>query len=267
MLRVLFIGDICGKPGRQTVEQILPNLKKQKEIDFVIANAENAAGGRGATRKVLRELINSGVDFFTSGDHIWREKDFLDDLNDKNLPIIRPANYPEDVSYGRGYEIIDLGAKGKIALINLVGWVYMRELVLDPLRSADNVLKEIRGKSLKAIIVDFHGEATSEKAILAHYLNGRVSAVLGTHTHVATNDARILSKKCGFVTDVGMVGPLDSSLWVQKQIAIHNYKYPYKKAFKMEKSGPRIFNSVIVEIENKKCIDIKRYDKVIENRM
>jgi metallophosphoesterase (TIGR00282 family) len=263
MLRVLFIGDICGKPGRQTVAQILPNLKKQKAIDFVIANAENAAGGRGVNRKILRELISSGVDFFTSGDHIWREKDFLDDLNDKNLPIIRPANFPEDVPYGRGYEIADIGSKGKIVIINLVGWVFMRELVLDPLRSADKILKEVRSKK-SSIIVDFHCEATAEKAIMGHYLDGRVSAVMGTHTHVATADTKILQGGTGFVTDVGMVGPRDSSLWVQKEIAIHNYKYPYKKSFKMEKGGYRIFNSVILEVESNRCQRIERYDREIE---
>lgn len=266
MLKVLFIGDICGKPGRQTVAQILPNLKKQKNIDFVIANAENAAGGRGITRKVLRELVSYGIDFFTSGDHVWRDKDFLDDLNDKTLPIIRPANFPDDIPYGRGYELVDLGKRGRVAIINLQGWIYMRELVLDPLRYADKVLARIGKEDLGAIFVDFHCEATAEKAILGHYLDGRVSAVVGTHTHVATADTKILLRKTGFVTDVGMVGPQDSSLWVEKEIAIHDYKFPYKRAFKMEEEGPCIFNSVVLEIENKECKSITRYDKVMDGQ-
>lgn len=266
MLKVLFIGDICGSPGRETVAQVLPNLKKQKRIDVVIANAENSAGGRGTTKKILRELIGYGIDFFTSGDHIWRQKEFLDDLNDKNLPIIRPANFSGDIVYGRGHEVIDLGSKGKLAVINLQGWTFMRELVLDPLRYADKILDMLKGKDLKGSIVDFHCEATSEKAILGHYLDGRVSAVVGTHTHVATADTKILKGKTGFVTDVGMVGPQDSSLWVEKEIAIHDYKYPYKKAFKIEKKGPRIFNSVLIDIESGKCKSIERYDKVISNK-
>ena len=264
MIKILFLGDICGRPGREMVAKVLPNLKRQKGIDFVIANAENAAGGRFITRKILKELESYGVDFFTSGDHVWFEKSFLNDLNSRDLPIIRPANFPDDILYGKGYEVIDLTSKGKLVVINLLGWVYMRELVLDPLRYADRILAEIKEK-VEGIIVDFHCEVTSEKAILGHYLDGKVSAVIGTHTHVATADAKILPKKTGFVTDVGMCGPSDSSLWVQKEIAIHNYKYPYKKAFKIEKSGPRVFNSIILELESNFCKNIERYDRTMES--
>lgn len=265
MLKVLFIGDVCGKPGRRAIAQVLPNIKKQNHIDFVIANAENSAGGRGITRGIVRELGSYGVDFCTSGDHVWRQKSFLDDLNDPSLPVIRPANYPDDIAYGRGYEVIDLGGKGKIAIINLLGYVFMRELVLDPLRYADTILEKLKDEVLEGIIVDFHAETTSEKGILANYLDGRVAAIIGTHTHVPTADARILPNGSGFVTDAGMAGPVDSVLWVQKEIVIHNYKYPYKKAFKIQKSGPLMFNSVIVEMEEGKCISIKRLDMQIDN--
>lgn len=262
-MKILFIGDICGKPGRKTVSKILPNLKKQKKIDFVIANAENSAGGRGVTRKILDELTSYGIDLFTSGDHIWRNKDFLDDLNDPNLPIIRPANFPEDIIYGRGYEIVDLGTNGRLAVINLQGWVFMNQLVLDPLRKIDEILKELIDQNVQGIIVDFHSEATSEKAILGLYLDGRVDAVLGTHTHVGTIDSKILPKGTGFITDVGMVGPRDSSLWVKKDIAIHNYKFPYKKSFSIEKYGMNMFNSVLLVIRNGRCQSIQRLDKEI----
>jgi len=140
----------------------------------------------------------------------------------------------------------------------------MRELVLDPLRKADEILEEIEGKS-DAIIVDFHSETTAEKAILGFYLDGRVSAVLGTHTHVATCDTKKMPGGSGFVSDIGMVGPMDASLWVKKEIAIHNYKYPYKKAFDIEESGPFVFNSVMLEIEGVKTSSITRYDKVVRS--
>src|SRR5690606_32294022 len=130
MLNILFIGDICGKVGRRAVAQILPSMKKKYKFDFVIANCENVAGGRGVNRKAINELLRSGVDFFTSGDHIWRDKKFFDDLNDPNVPVIRPANYPEDIACGRGFEVIDLAGKGKLGIINLQGWVFMKELVL-----------------------------------------------------------------------------------------------------------------------------------------
>lgn len=263
MIKILFIGDICGKVGRETVKAVLPDLKKDKRIDFIVANAENASGGRGFTRKNLHELSRYGIDFFTSGDHVWRIKDSLEDLNDSALPILRPANFPEDIAYGRGMEIIDLGKKGKVAVINLQGWIFMKELVLDPLRYLDKILEELKGETLAATIVDFHAEVTSEKIILALYADGRVSAVVGTHTHVATCDERILSRGTGFVTDVGMVGPIDSSLWVRKDIAIHNYKFPYKDQFKMETSGRRVFNSVLITIKEGKCTAIQRCDQSI----
>jgi len=260
MLKILFIGDVCGNPGRKAIAQILPNVKKQHNIDFVVANAENAAGGRGVTRKIVNELCSYGVDLCTSGVHVWRQDDFLDDLNDPNLPIIRPANYPEDIPYGRGYEIVDLGGRGRIAVINLLGHVFMRELVLDPLRYADTILEKLQNEGMEGIFIDFHAETTSEKGILARYLDGRVTAIIGTHTHVPTADTRVLPKGSGFVTDVGMTGPVDSVLWVQKEIVIHNYLYPYKKAFKIQKHGPLMFNSVIVEVEKGMCKSIRRVD-------
>ncbi len=263
-IKLLYIGDICGSVGRKVVSEVLPNLKKQKGIDIVFANAENAAGGRGITRKVLLELESYGVDFFTSGDHVWRQKEFLEDLNDKSLPILRPANFPDDIPYGRGSEIIDLGKKGRIGLINLQGNVFMREIVLDPLRYLDRILDDWQNENLEAIVVDFHAETTSEKAILGSHADGKISLMVGTHTHVPTADAKILPQKTGFITDIGMVGPRDSSLWVKSEIAIHNYKFPFKKAFKIEKSGPKMFNSVLAALSDNKCISIQRCDREID---
>jgi len=264
MIKVLFIGDVCGQPGRKTVAKLLPNIKKQNKIDLVIANAENSAGGRGVTKKSMNELMNSGVDFFTSGDHIWRLKEFYEELRNPNTPIIRPANFPDDIALGKGFDIIDLGSKGKIAIINLQGWVNMRELVLDPLRYCDGILEKLKSEDLKGIIIDFHSETTSEKAILGHYFDGRVSAVIGTHTHVPTADPHKLPGGTAFISDVGMTGPRDSSLWVKKEIAIHNYKYPFKKAFKMETSGKMIFNSVLISIQSSTSGEIKRIDAELE---
>lgn len=263
IMNILFIGDVCGEPGRKTIAKILPKLRKEKEIDLVIANAENVAHGRGVTRKTADELFSLGIDFLTSGDHVFNVESFLDDLDDSDLPLIRPANYPDDIP-GRGYDLIDLGAKGQVLIINLQGLSFMHEnLVICPFRKIDEILNKTETLNPTAIIVDFHGEATADKIAFGHYVDGRVSAVIGTHTHVPTADARILEKGTGFVTDAGMVGPLNSVLWVKKDIAIRFQKYPYRTRFEIEESGPMVFNSVLFEIEKGKAVSIERVDHII----
>lgn len=268
-MKILFIGDISGRPGRETIAEVLPKVKNDNKVDFVIANCENAAGGRGVTRKVMEELMSSGIDFFTTGEHVWAMKDFLSDLQDSSLPLVRPANYEKsEVLPGSGFKEIDLGPKGKLVVIALIGQTFMRENVRNPFWYMEDILEQKAHDWQGAtIIVDFHAEATSEKISMGHYLSGRVSAVLGTHTHVGTVDTRILNGT-GFVTDVGMVGPYDASLWVKFESVIHNFKYPYKVQFEMEDEGDRIFNSVLVEIEPestqlpiKFCKKISRIDK------
>ncbi len=267
-MNILFIGDISGRPGREAVSEVLPRLKKEKKIDFVIANAENSAGGRGVTRQILHELNSYGIDYFTAGEHVWGYKDFLNDLQDESLSLVRPANYEASSQIpGKGFDTIDLGKVGKIVIISLIGQVYMREPVRSPFWVIDEILDKYKDEwNDSIIIIDFHAEASSEKISLGHYISGRVTALFGTHTHVGTVDTRIINNT-GFVTDVGMAGPYDASLWVKFEDVIHNFKYPYKKSFTMEDTGRRIFNSVLIEVSDeniekgpKICEKIKRID-------
>ena len=272
-MNILFIGDISGRPGRETIQKLLPEIKRKHNIQFVIANAENAAGGRGVTKKVLNELISYGIDFFTSGEHIWDIKEFRSDLEENILPIVRPLNYEhQETLPGTGIKEVDLGKAGKLIIISLLGQTFMREPVRSPFWVMDEILnKNLESWKHSAIIIDFHAEATSEKISLAYYLKNKITALVGTHTHVATADTRIIDNT-GFVTDVGMVGPLNASLWVEFGPIIHNFKFPYKESFKIKKNGPTVFNSVLLEIDEeesdfgiKKCKKIFRIDRTLNS--
>jgi len=264
-MNILFIGDVSGKPGRKTVRKVLDKMKSEYDLDLVIANCENIAHGRGVTRKTANELLDAGVDFLTSGDHVFRIESFLEELDDPHFPVIRPANYPDDI-VGRGYDLIDLGEKGQVLVINLQGLSFMHENIVScPFRKIDEILEKTKSLNPVATIVDFHGEATSDKKALGFYLDGRVTALLGTHTHVATADQRVLEKGTAYVTDVGMVGPQNSVLWVKKEIGIRFQKYPYNIRFEMEESGPMIFNSVLVKVGANGFADsIERVDRVVD---
>lgn len=226
-IRILFIGDIIGKAGRIALSRILPSLRKELVPDLIIANCENAAGGFGATLEALKEIEESGVDFFTSGNHIWDKKDVLKFIGEKEN-IIRPANYPEGVP-GSGWKVIKTG-KGPVGVLNLSGRVFM-EPIDCPFRKAKEVIPEMK-KSTRVIIVDFHGEATSEKVAMGFYLAGEVSAVLGTHTHVQTSDERIIGNFTGYITDVGMVGDINSVIGMDITLAIERFIYHIPKKLK-----------------------------------
>jgi len=264
-MKILFIGDISAEPGRETVKAILPKLKEKHKPDIVIANCENAAGGIGVNKSILSELQSYGIDYFTSGDHIWSIKKFVEELYDTNLPIVRPYNYEGSSQLpGKGYDIIDLGAKGSLVVINLIGQTFMNGHPRNPFWAIDELLIQLHQipNLPKTIIVDFHAEATSEKLCLAHYLRNRVSAVLGTHTHVPTCGQRII-ENCAYVSDVGMVGSLDSSLWVNFEIAVHNLKFPFRKIMEVETKGKMVFNSILLEIEKGIAKKITRIDEII----
>lgn len=233
------IGDIVGKPGRQAVQDLLPGLRQQYRLDLVIANAENAAGGKGLTLATAEELLHSGIDVLTSGNHIWAQKEIIPHL-DGELPILRPLNYPPGVP-GRGYL-----AKGEVLIVNAMGRVFMGAFDC-PFRAMDQLLSELKG-NFKAIVVDFHAEATSEKSALGRYLDGRVSAVLGTHTHIGTVDARILPQGTAYITDVGMVGPLDSVIGDEVEAVIQRFLTQLPHRLSVGK-GNKLFNSALVEIE------------------
>ena len=201
-MKILSIGDIIGSPGRRALKELLPGLKKQYGVDFVIANGENVAGGLGLTLNTAEELFNTGVDVITSGNHIWVQKDIIPYL-DSEMPILRPLNYPPGVP-GRGYLVFN----NKMVVVNLIGRTFIGNFDC-PFRAMDRLLAELEPKPA-VIIIDFHAEATSEKMALGRYLDGRVTAVLGTHTHVGTIDAQLLSQGTAYVTDIGMTGPLNS---------------------------------------------------------
>lgn len=205
-MKILFIGDIVGSPGREAVKKLLPELKKEHSLDFVIANAENAAGGSGITPAVAQELFTLGINVLTSGDHIWKKREIFEIIS-KEERILRPVNFPQDVP-GRGEGLFKIKSGFKIGVVNVQGRVFMEALEC-PFRSIRQA-QELLSKETKVIIVDVHAEATSEKVALGWYLDGLVSAVLGTHTHIQTADERILPQGSAYITDVGMTGPLDS---------------------------------------------------------
>ena len=207
-MKILIIGDIVGEPGRQAVKELVPRIRQRENIDMVIANGENAAGGSGLTPKIFDALINMGVDVVTSGDHVFKKKDILEIIDFENR-LLRPANFP-DGAPGHGYTIIARPDGMRVGVINLAGRVFMDPLDC-PFRKADEIVKKIIPET-NIILVDIHAEATSEKVALGWYLNGRVSAVVGTHTHVQTADERILPQKdhTAYISDIGMSGPIDS---------------------------------------------------------
>ncbi len=252
-MRLIFIGDIVGKPGRRAVKLWLPQLKDKYKPDIVIANGENAAGGFGLTKEITNELLDMGIDVITTGNHVWDKKEFVKEI-DLFPQVLRPANYPEGVP-GNGWLIKDINGD-KIAVINLSGRIFM-ECLDCPFRKADEILKQI--EDIKVKIVDFHAETTAEKKLFAFYLTGRVSAVIGTHTHVQTCDEQILEGFTGYISDVGMTGPINSSIGMDYKEALNRIIFHIPQKFKVAK-GPTMLNGVFVEIDNLtgRCLKIER---------
>lgn len=248
----MFIGDVCGSPGRAVVKRELKRIKQKYQPDLVVANAENSAGGFGVSRETVEELIDAGVDICTSGDHTFSINDFYYD-NLAELPFVRPANYEAPDLPGVGYKIVDLGKKGRVAVINLLGqelFTYTQR-VRSPFWVVDELLAQEDIAGADAIFIDFHAEATSEKLTFGWYVHERVQAMVGTHTHVATADNRLLDGMA-YVTDAGQVGPYEASLWVDFNSAVHNFKYPHRRNFSIVEKGPMIFNSVLIDLERSK---------------
>jgi metallophosphoesterase (TIGR00282 family) len=255
-LKILAIGDIIGKPGRKAVKEILPGLCEEYNIDLVIGNGENAAGGLGLTPGTAEELFDSGIDVITTGNHIWAYNEIIPYL-DSELALLRPLNYPP-MNPGRGYLL-----KNNVLIVNLVGRVFMSHVDC-PFRAMDQLLAEFEHKSIP-IIVDFHAEATSEKVAMGRYLDGRVSAVLGTHTHVGTIDAHILPGGTAYVTDMGMVGPVDSVIGDDPDSVINRFLTQIPSRLSVGK-GKVSFDAILVEVDDKtgKAVDIKRIQKVVD---
>ncbi len=257
-MRILMIGDVIGKPGRHAIRTLVPELRREFEIDLVIANGENAAGGFGITPETAQEIMDGDVDVITSGNHIWKQKEIIPFISEE-WPLIRPANYPPGVP-GRGHIRL-----GETVVINLMGRVFMTALDC-PFRAADQALEEVKGVNPpKAIIVDFHAEATSEKQAMGWYLDGRVSAVLGTHTHVATADARILPRGTAFVTDVGMSGPYNSVIGSDVGAVLEGFITQMPKRLTVPPHSPVVLNSVLVDVDEETGVatSIQRIDRKV----
>jgi len=255
-LKILVMGDVIGKPGREAVKEILPRLRDEYGITLAIANGENAAGGIGLTPGTAQELFDSGIDVITTGNHVWAHHEVIPYL-DSAAAVIRPLNYPP-MTPGRGYWI-----KDNIMVVNIIGRTFVGDFDC-PFRAMDKLLGEL-DKKPAVIIVDFHAEATSEKVAMGRYLDGRVSAVLGTHTHVGTIDACILPKGTAYVTEIGMVGPINSVIGVEVSAVIDRFLTQIPKRFSVAK-GQVSFDAIVVEAtdDSGKAIDIKRVRQVVD---
>ena len=254
-MRLLFIGDIVGKPGRDLLRQGLRAIVEDHEIDVVIANAENAAGGFGITREIGDQILDMGVDVLTSGNHIWDKKDALDYIGTEPR-LLRPANYPAGVP-GNGSYISRTRDGRSLGVLNLMGRVFMLNID-DPFSIALREIERLRERT-RIIFVDFHAEATSEKLAMGWHLDGKVTAVVGTHTHVQTADERILPKGTAYLTDAGMTGPHDSIIGVEVEAALGRFLTALPAKFETATANPRL-NAVIIEADDKtgRAIDIER---------
>ncbi|WP_224985145.1 TIGR00282 family metallophosphoesterase [Geomonas agri] len=245
-VKLLFIGDVIGKPGREALSRELHRIVDRHMVDLVIANGENAAGGFGLTEETAQDLFKCGVQMITSGNHIWDKKDALEYIKREDR-IVRPANYPEGTP-GKGTTIVKTPGGVKVGILNLEGRVFMNNLDC-PFRCADREIAKLKEET-PIVFVDFHAEATSEKVSLGWYLDGRVAAVIGTHTHVQTADERILTAGTAYMTDAGMTGSFDSVIGVKKEEAILKFVTQRPSKFEVAKKDIRI-NAVAIEVDEK----------------
>ncbi len=242
-MKLLFVGDIVGKPGRAAVRHFVPLLRAQHGLDLCIGNSENAAGGAGITPDAADELLASGLDLLTSGNHTWSKREINGYLDKPSARQLRPANYPAGAP-GRGHTVLETRGGGRLGVINLEGRVFMKPLD-DPFRAADALVAELRQGGARCIFVDMHCEATSEKNAMGHYLDGRVSAVLGSHTHIQTADERVLRGGTAFITDVGMCGPWDSVIGLRKEVAIERFLTQRHASFELGSGDVRLQGAIV----------------------
>lgn len=250
------VGDIVGKLGRRTVAAVLPELRQTRQIDLVVANGENTAGGRGLTAETADELYKSGIDVITSGNHIWENREVYP-LFERDERLIRPLNYPPDTP-GKG-----VYRKNDVAVVNAMGRAFMGQTLDCPFRAIDEALDDLR--DCHVILVDLHAEATSEKVGMGYYLDGRVSGVVGTHTHIPTSDTRVLPRGTAYVTDLGMCGALHSVLGMEIEPVLQRFLTQRPNRWNPVDRGPAVFNSVIIDIDTSsgKAITIERLDREV----
>ena len=255
-MKILFIGDIMGEPGRRAIARQLPKLIGQHAIDVVIGNGENVAGGFGITPELAHELFEMGLAVITMGNHAWDKKEIVEFITHEPR-LLRPANYPEGVP-GRGSLVVETPGGERLAVMQVMGRVYMPTLDC-PFQIARREVAQLKAQTA-AIIVDMHAEATSEKMAMGYYLDGEVTAVVGTHTHVQTADEQILPKGTAYITDIGMTGPIHSVIGIKKEIAIEKFLTGMPRRFEVA-SGPSVFSAVLIELDARlgKAVGIQRF--------
>lgn len=247
-MKILLIGDIIGKSGVERVKNIVPELRKKEDIDFIIANGENTADGMGITSKIFKELMIAGINVVTMGNHTWGKKDIFNIIDNKNL--VRPANLPKGIQ-GNGYGIYTCNNK-KIAVINLLGRVTMNVLAENPFVKAEEIINNIKNE-VDIILIDFHAEATAEKIAMGYFLDGKATVVFGTHTHVQTADEKILEKGTAYITDIGMTGPEKSVIGMDIDVSIKRFLTTLPEKYKVSDDNNVILNGCIIEINEETC--------------
>jgi metallophosphoesterase (TIGR00282 family) len=257
-MKILMVGDVVGSGGRRAVRKLLPSLRQELGIDFVTLQGENLAGGFGLTLETVQEMLEAGADVITTGNHVWDKRQFVEHLDDDRVPVLRPLNYPAGVP-GRGFM-----EAANVGIVNLIGRIWVGEFD-SPFSTVDELLVSGWGRG-KPVVVDFHAEATSEKMALGWHLDGRVTALVGTHTHVATADCRVLPDGTAYVTDLGMVGATDSVIGMGKDEALERFLTGVNKRFRPVESGPMRFNSVLIETDDDTNLatNIERVDRTID---
>ena len=258
-MRILFLGDVVGKPGRQAVQSLLPRLIDREQLALVIANCENVAAGAGVDPQGAQVLLDAGVDVLTSGNHVWRRKEILEFVAGERR-LLRPANFPPTAP-GNGWTVVETADGTAVAVINLIGRVFM-DSVDCPFRTAEALLPEVRARA-RVVVVDMHAEATSEKGAMGWFLSGKVSAVLGSHTHVQTADERVLPGGTAYITDVGMCGPTESVIGVKTDLVVQRFLTHMPVKFEVA-GGPVVVQGALVDIdpENGRAVAIRRLQHV-----
>ena len=246
-MKILAVGDLVGEGGVKKLKELLPRIREEEKIDFVIVNAENSAGGMGITTKIFNELKALNIDAMTMGNHTWGKKDIFTFIDDPKL--LRPANYPNNVP-GKGYGIYTCKGK-KICVVNLIGRTDMNVLSENPFQKMQEILKEVRSQA-DIIILDFHAEATAEKIAMGYYLDGKITAMFGTHTHVQTADEKILEHGTGYITDIGMTGPIKSVIGMDIAVSIKRFETTLPERYKLAE-GNCMLNGCIFDINDETC--------------
>lgn len=256
-MRILFLGDIFGEPGREAVKHFVPKLRKEKALDLVLANCENAAAGRGITAKLAGELVAAGIDLMTSGNHIYAVKNSFSFLSEPDCPVLRPYNFSAS-SPGRGVRVATAANGVRVGVINIMGRVFMEPGVNLPFSSFDEALLDLQNEA-DIFVLDFHAETTSEKRAMGWYVDGRVQLMVGTHTHVQTADEEILPKGTAYITDLGMTGPHDSVIGMKKEIVLKKMCYQISERFEVAEKDVRLSGVICdIDVDKKRALKIER---------